>query len=374
MDAERPHICHLTVLNPAVHTRIFYKLARSQQALGWRVSIMGQDPAGQPYQQEGIEIVPLRPFHRLSLRRLLAPWRILWHCLWHRADAYVVHTPELLWVAWLLGLLQGSSWAYDVHEDYHLNMAHAPHYPAWLRRPAARLLRRYERWLAGRAAAVSYAEWCYDNILGVAAPKKFVLRNSFTPVAVQGQARLQPPPGPYLLYSGTLAPAWGIWEALALWEQLRRHRPLKMVVAGFSQHAALVKRMQQWVAERNLQADFFLFGGNSYLPYVEVLHLLRHAYASLALYQLTPFVKGKIPTKFYEALACQKPLIFTRDPFWEELNAKWKLGVAWTPRLGAERVLQQLDQWHAADWRAGEEVYSWKTDEQQLGKMMELLR
>ena len=31
---EKVHICHVTILNPAQHTRIFYKLAVSQANLG----------------------------------------------------------------------------------------------------------------------------------------------------------------------------------------------------------------------------------------------------------------------------------------------------------------------------------------------------
>src|SRR5687768_1730874 len=93
------HICHLSLLNPAIHSRIFFKMALSQVQAGYRVSIIAQDPARAPYMREGVEIVPLGVFGRLSWRRLWSLGRMRRLAQGLAADVYQIHTVELLGLA-----------------------------------------------------------------------------------------------------------------------------------------------------------------------------------------------------------------------------------------------------------------------------------
>lgn len=366
-----PRIRHLTVLNPAIHTRIFYKLACSQAAAGYEVHVHGQGREGQTYVRSGVHIHPTRPFGRLSWRRFVHTFRLLGACLPHPSEVYVLHSPELLPLGWVLKHLHGARLVYDLHEDYRVNILNAPHYPAWLRRPLAAAVRRFERLFVPGLQAVTYAEACYDNVLKMPDGRKYVLRNSFSARAAQGTPTVALPAQPYFLYTGTLAKAWGIWDALALWEKVRRLQPFSLAIAGFTYDRELIRALRQWIAEHEFKADVRLIGGDRYVPYVDVLHLLQHAYVSLALYQVEPHIQGKIPTKFYEALANGKPLVYRADPFWDGLNRQWQLGVSYHADKSASLLLEELEAWHAQPPLREAGQFDWQTDEALMRKMLD---
>lgn len=369
---DAPRICHLTVLNPARHTRILYKLACSQAGWGWSASIIGQDAAAAPYEAEGVRIVPLRPFGRLSLRRLLAPWRILLLALRERADVYTVHTPELLPVALLLRALRRARLIYDMHEDYAATIRQALHYPAWLRRPLAALIRGLERLALPHLAAVCYAEACYVNVLGAPPERVLLLRNTFTWRAVQGQAQTVLPPQPYLLYTGTIAREWGVLAALDLWESVCRLTPVHLCVAGFTHDAGLLDEIRRRVQASGLEEQFTLIGGASYVPYADILHLIRHCRAGIALYEPLPHLRDKIPTKFYEFLALGRPLIYPQSPVWARFGAEAGLGAVWPQPV--EALLHALDAWTPLPEEQRRPRYAWESDAEALRALMERLR
>ena len=157
-------ICHLTILNPAVHTRIFYKLALSQIKLGYEVSICGQDPQSVPYIKKQVQIYPMPKLSRLGIKRLIIPLKLFLQAYRIRANIYTIHTPELLWVGWGLKKLMGCKVIYDVHEDYEKNIRYAGYYSSWLRNALRGLLRLNQKLFVPTYDAVSYAEVCYDNI------------------------------------------------------------------------------------------------------------------------------------------------------------------------------------------------------------------
>lgn len=355
-------LCHISLLNPALHTRIFYKHALSAQKLGYDVSIIAQDKATEPYTLEGIQILPIGPFDRLSLTRWQVQAQILRKALAIQADIYVLHTPELLDLGHKLKTRLGASVMYDVHEDYAFTLQHARHYPAGIRGLMAAWVRRKEqkaiRWLDG----VFYAEQLYDNILQARPEQKLVLENTFSPRALQQAPAVEIPAVPYLLYTGTIAEGWGIWEAIKRWEQWNQIEPMHLVVAGHSQFPGLVRQIGQRVQRNGLSDRFQLIGGTSYVPYPDIVQLIQHCHAGLGLYQLLPHLIGKIPTKFFEFLAANKPLIFTPEPHWNAFNAQHQLGFPDTDALHIQQ--EQIRQWHTDPPVHPPETYLWEAKEE----------
>lgn len=347
------------MLNPARHTRIFYKLARTQRELGYRVSVIGQDEAPAVYTAEGVRMVPLAPFPRSGWRRWTAGFRILRLALRQRADIYVIHTPELLPAAWLLKRVWKKNLLYDVHEDYRANILAGQHYPAWLRRPLAWLARKAERravrWLDG----ISYAEPCYDNMLNAPEVSRVVLRNSFKPIDLPDQYPPGAPQAPYLLMTGNLSEAWGALDAMDFWTELCQKAPIPFVMAGFAHDSKLPDTMRKRAVAAGLGELFTLIGGNSYVPYTQILNLIRHCACGLALYAPAPHLQEKIPTKFFEYMAAGKPLIYRPTPYWEKLDAQWGLGAPWRRGEKALTAWQRIMAWQKTNRPAKPAWYSW---------------
>ncbi|MEL6132305.1 MAG: glycosyltransferase [Bacteroidota bacterium] len=364
------HICHITVLNPLKHTRIYYKWALSQQEMGHQVTVMAQGDHGVFTDDHGVQLIGTGLFHRLSRRRLLFAWQIRRAAREQRADLYVLHSPELLPLGkWLKNSLN-TQVVYDVHEDYKANILAAAHYPQWMRRPLAQAVRRFECKATFWLDAVSYAEKCYDNVLNVPPEKKFLLRNTFSFRPVQNQnPSIELPNVPYMLFTGTIAHPWGIMETLQVWKKINAQQSLHLVVAGFAPQKEILDQIASLVASWGLGDRFTLIGGNAYVPYVDILHAIRHCAFGTALYHSQPNILGKVPTKVYEFMALKRPLLYS-DALLPILDQVGEMGLYFQDQEGDE-VWEFFEAWQEPSYAS--DTYMWTADEGELRKMHQQL-
>lgn len=365
------HICHLTVLNPAVHTRIFYKLACSQQEMGYQVSIIGQDMATLPYEKASVSILPTGDFPRKSFARLFAPIRILRKALQTDADIYVIHTPELLWVGAWLKKRKGKKVVYDVHEDYLANITQTETYPKWMRGMLGRKVRRTERRAVKWLDAISYAELNYDNLLEVPPRRKFFLRNTFTDRPAGGPSKIEIPAQPYMLYTGTLSENRGVFRTLALWAEFNKNRPVHLVIAGMAFLPEMFTRIWHEVEAYGLKDRFTLIGGIDYLPFTDILRLIEHCEFGTALYDGN--LRGRMPTKFYEFMAYRKALVYTPDSYWDAINSDSFFGFSYQQGDDPEALWKHIHSPENFPSWPDASAFSWKTDEKELKRMLETI-
>ncbi|MEM6343150.1 MAG: glycosyltransferase [Bacteroidota bacterium] len=360
------HICHLSLLNPLLHPRIYFKHAISARLAGHEVSVIGQG-RGEAYEDEhGIHMLPLQVFSRLSAERLSRRQELYQMALELEADIYVLHSPELLGLAKKLKFQTGAKILYDVHEDYRLNIRHAIYYPWGVRH----LLAAYARFAERRALAwldgVIYAEQCYDNILNVPAGKKLILPNTYTPRGTQGKSKLKVPKEPYLLLSGTIAEERGLWESLQCWEAINALQPMRLLIAGHCQLPALLSQLRGYIAEHQIESQVQIIGGEQYVSAADIQALIKHCYAGIFLYRSQANLIGKYPTKLFEYMAFDKPLIYTDHPHWLAFDQRVKLGVPWKGKAHANFLLKELDNWTQNPPQHKPEQYLWEAKEEKL--------
>lgn len=341
------HICHLSLLNPAIHSRIFFKMARSQAAAGYRVSIIAQDPATAPYEREGVRIVPLPVFGRLSWRRRWALGRIGRLAMAEAADAYQIHTVELLSLArQMRSVVPNARWVYDMHEDYAGNILHANYYPNLLRPWLVNKVRTAEADFATWGDGLLLAEECFLGLMDFPAERTALAQNKFQmpPTVDAPPLPLADPALPMLLHTGTIAENWGVLRALELWRALNRDRPVNLVIAGHSQDHALLTRLREEAAAAGLSERFALVGGEAYLPFEHIVALIGRCDLGLALYDPKPNIRNRIPTKFYEFMAMGKPLLFSQNEAWDRLNRAQEFGksLPWPLQVGNLREVLGL--------------------------------
>lgn len=339
--------------------------------MGHQVSIIGQGEHTESIQEQGIVLHSIQRFSRLSLHRFLYSLLIFPKAYKQKADFYTLHSPELLGLGLLLKLLLRARIIYDVHEDYAANIRAAQHYPTWLRRPLAWLVRCWERLAMYWVDQVSYAEICYDNLLQVKPNRYAILPNTFSPKAAIGIASVAIPEQPYLLYTGTIAKEWGLFEAIDVWEQINIQQPMSLIVAGHTYRQEILDKLQAHIERSPFRERFQLIGGDSYVPYVDILHLIQHCVMGIGLYHLLPHIQGKIPTKFYEYMAYNKPLLYPDDPTWKAFDAAHRLGIIWHPDRPIEDILSDLVIWQQNPPQHDPESYSWEASEGILQLMLD---
>lgn len=363
---KKSHICHLSLLNPLHHPRIYYKHALSASLAGYKVSVIAQGEGTDREDENGIRLLPLQTFARLSAERLSRKRELYQKALAQQADIYVLHSPELLRIGKKLKAKTGAKIIYDVHEDYRINLKHAAYYPWGLRDLMAAYARFVERQAVSWLDAVIYAEHCYDNFLNVPAGQKIVLQNTFSSRVANQSADVEIPAKPYLLLSGTIAEERGLWESLACWEQINAVRPIQLLIAGHCQLPALLSHLRGYIAEHRIEAQVHIIGGEKYVSPANIQHLIQHCYAGMFLYRSQPNLIGKLPTKLFEYLAFDKPLIYTDHPHWQAFDQKLRMGVPWKDGNPTKVLLEELDSWQQNPPRHEAKQYQWEANEEKL--------
>ena len=116
------------------------------------------------------------------------------------------------------------------------------------------------------------------------------------------------------------------------------------MIAGHSHDHELLARLRSEADAAGLSGRFALVGGEDYLPYEQIVALIQKCSIGLALYNPKPNIRNRIPTKFFEFMAFGKPLIFSENETWDNLNAVHPFGksTAWPLTKGTLAQAHQL--------------------------------
>ena len=321
-----------SVLKPVDDTRMRGKFA---ETLGQRPHVQvhvagrgrtgaGARPATSAVHQHGIF-----EGSRLSLGRLAAQWRY-WRLLHRlRPDVVIVHAPELLPATVLWQRLgQGRKFLYDIRENYALNVSTQRVYRGLVRRGLAAGLRWVETQAARRAAGLILAEASYAEELPFLRElppcRVVVLENKYQPAPTEtppAQPRQLPPPSEtlQLLFSGTIAELNGVWEAIALAEQLHTAWPggAHLTIIGGCQQPALLQALQARVAA--WPAGLTLIGGAGLVPHAAIVAEIGRSHLGLLPYRPHPSTERCRPTKLFEYLAHGLPVVSSPNALWNAL-------------------------------------------------------
>lgn len=306
---KKRRIVLASVLKPVDDTRMFEKIGKTLVETGeFEVTIIGY-PVSTQLRIPLIEYVMLPAFYRLSWRRLMAPWIIFKKINEVKPELIVINTPELLLVAILNKIFFGRKIVYDVLENYYRNIRFTPAFPALMRWPVASLVRCKE-WLI--SPLIDYfwlAEFGYKKELGFAQPHT-VLQNKL-PKSIADQYPIKTKGSTRLLFSGTLAPGTGVFEAIELVQNLNQIDPrYSLTIIGY---CAIPKILTQLKREISKSAFITLIGGDRLVPHEDILDEISKADWGVILYPANPGTQSSIPTKLYEYLALKLPILIRHN-------------------------------------------------------------
>jgi len=339
MPADSPSLKRFllaSVLKPIDDTRMRGKFAHTLRA--WplaEVHVAGRalGPTAPPPLAEGGRAVTHHPIFggtRLSLSRLAAQVRY-WHLLHSlKPDLAIVHAPELLPLTLLWQALgRGRRFAYDIQENYALNVNTQHVYRSGLKHGLAAGLRWVEGLAARRATAVLLAEASYADelpFLATLPPRRvLVLENKYQPTPGEVLPRVaRPLPTAReplrLLFSGTISELNGVHEALDLAEALHHAWPggAQLTIIGFCQQPDLLSALQVRLARLAATAPGLasLIGGAALVPHARIVAEMARAHLGLLPYRPHPSTWRCQPTKLFEYLAHGLPVLLPNNPLW----------------------------------------------------------
>lgn len=334
-EIKKRRIVLASVLKPVDDTRMFEKIGQTLSGHA-EVFIIGFRTAANP-PVKGISFLPhRRPFGRVSLARLLAPWQILRQVFNLRPDTLVICTHELLVPAAVLKLLTGTRIYYDVQENYYLNIVHTKAFPWGLRGLLAAYVRCKERLLAGVIDHFILAEQIYRVQLGFVKGRSTIVENKSVYKATASRARRR---AVSFLFSGTLAKSTGVLEAIYVAAKLHEADPeITLTIAGY-----IPTKDDFVMIENAVEGKPFikLIGGRSLVPHFTINRLIEGADVGIVSYPPNPAVEGRIPTKLYEYMAFRLPILAVGGFSWEGMLSQYKAGMTYqTGALDAAKTLE----------------------------------
>jgi len=303
---KKRRIVLASVLKPVDDTRMLEKMSASLSGTGdYEIFIIGY-PAREPSPAiENVHYIPLIPFTRLSIGRILAPLKVLLKVHKVKPELLIVNTHELLIVAMLNRIFFGTRIIYDVRENYWRNILHTHAFPGLFRPLLAAWVRAKEKITAPFFHGFFLAEKAYGTEMNFFRSKAVVIENK---TVVPSDFRRTVQAGKtVLLFSGTLAESTGIFEAISLAEKLHQADPtIELQIIGY---CALSSTLQQ--VKKRIQGKGFitLTGGDVLVPHHSILRAIASADFGLILYPSSYHTENRIPTKLYEYLACRLPIL-----------------------------------------------------------------
>ncbi len=313
---KKNRILLASVLKPIDDTRMFEKLGRSLNEVGdYEVFIVGRPSKNPPKETDSLHLFPLKKFGRLSLGRLVASINILKITYQVKPKVLIVNTHELLIVGIVNRIFFGTKIIYDIQENYWRNILQTNAFPKVARPFLATWVRLKEKLTSPLFHWNFLAEKGYEKELGFIGKKYSVIENK---VKVPDGFRRKPNPAKTkLLFSGTLAESTGIFEAIELAKNLHGlNTDIELFIIGFCALPQTLKDIKQAIQN----CPFItLVGGGSLVPHAQIMAAIATADFGLVAYRLSPHIENSMPTKLYEYLGCQLPILLQDHRPWVEM-------------------------------------------------------
>lgn len=270
-----------------------------------------------------IHFHPIFSFKRLSLARFktgFSFFRKLWQL---KPDIVVVATFELLFPVCIYTWFRKTKLVYDVQENYYRNVRYTQVFPRWLRIPIASMIRGIERLVHYRIRRYFLAEDCYFHEMPFMQSKGVVIANKL-------QATIQSSPlhrskiKKQFVYTGTISRDYGIFRAIEWVRRLYAEDPaVRLIIIGYC------PKTQDWEQLQALQQQhtfITLIGGKHLVSHDQILQALQQATFALLPYHINQSVENRIPTKFYECVATQTPMLVQMNQAWNDFIQQYQAG------------------------------------------------
>lgn len=316
-DSNKSTVVIASVLKPVDDSRMYEKIGLTLAESGdFHVHVIGCVSA--KINNDDVTQHAFMPFKRISLGRLLAPWRILFTTLRLNPDIFIFSTHELLYVAMYLKMTRKCRLIYDVQENYYWNILFTTAFPLSLRPFVALYVRAKEALSARYVDHFLLAEKGYEQELSFPGNRYTVIENKvrIEESEIKVPAEFETRKKINLIFSGTLAETTGVFTAIDLAVKLHViDDRFRMTIIGFCSQPKVLEKIRLIIKPRPF---IQLIVRNKPVPHAEIFKHLHMSDFGMVTYQINPSTMNSIPTKLYEYLGFHLPIILVNHKPWVE--------------------------------------------------------
>lgn len=362
-----------SVLKPVDDTRMYEKFALSLgQTTKYEINIIGFCSKKIPV-DENIRFHPIFNFRRLQLSRLAAPFKCLRKYIELKPDLIIINTHELLLVTALYKILFGAKIIYDIRENYYRNIRYTASFPYLLRPLIAAWIRGKE--YVSRLFTDHYflAEKQYENEFTFAHGKSTIIENKYKPLhslTDEGQSQKKSSEIK-LLFTGTIAESTGVFDCISMAEKLHEKEPLiRLDIVGFCAQSSTLNRLQKAIDDLPF---IHLKGGTKLVTHKEILRAIKEADFGVICYPKNRSTINSMPTKLFEYLGNQLPILLQDHKPWVAVAAKYDACIPVTfPISNASELMGKMKSQTFYKTPPGDEIL-WISEEKKLLKIVEII-
>lgn len=297
--------------DPRMYEKIGITLSDSQK---YSVHIVGHVSISPPINTHINFYSPFN-FSRNSKRRISAPLKFYKILLKLKPKVVIVETPELLIVTVIYKILFGCRIYYDVLENYYYNILYLSKYSMFLKIFLGTCTRAVELITSPFIEKFILAEKCYIKELPFVKKKFAVLENKLSPI-YHNLGKTKKRSFYHLLYTGTIAESFGIFEAIEVASKLNAlDYRFHLTIIGYCADQNELVKIKNYI----LKLPFIhLIGGDYLVPHQQIMKMINTADIGLITYQANKAFNSKMPTKLYEYMYDRLPMIIPQNSLWVE--------------------------------------------------------
>lgn len=326
---QRIRIVIASVLKPISDPRMFEKfglsLAKTNKYVVFLVGYKGKTVAN----YHNIRFKVLFDFSRLSINRIFAPIKFLRYLLKVKPEIIIVQTYELLFIGCIYKYYGGAKLIYDVQENYYRNIMYSKSYYLFIRFFLALYVRCIEKTSAYYVDHFIAAEKCYTSELTfLPEDKTTVVENKYYFINILKEKDLRTKPDIHAircLFSGTISKETGVFDAIKLVSRLHEiNKNIYLVLAGHFTNKSDFDKIKR-ISKQNRYIKIL---GNMFpMDHQEIINQISKSRFGIISYPINKITRNRIPTKLYEYLANQLPILCTINQAWNEIIAKYDGGI-----------------------------------------------
>jgi len=314
---NKPVIAITSILKPVDDARNYEKIAYSLGKTNkYEVHIYGFKGTNYPKKNDFVVFHPLFDFKRTSIHRLWASWKIYKNILRVNPDVIIINTHELLWVMCIYKILFGSKLLYDVQENYKANLQASKAYPPFLKHALALYVRAKEYITAPLIDLFVLAERCYEHELTFLKKRYITLENKYLTPYTTDPTHKNESEDILIVYTGTIAEEYGIFDAIEWVKKLREVLSVKMEITGYCPNEKTFRKLELMT----LGIHYInLSSKNTLVPHNQILKQIQLADFAILPYRERAYYTQRVPTKLYECLALNTPMLIRYNQHWQSI-------------------------------------------------------
>jgi len=321
---KKRRIVLASLLKPVNDTRMFEKMGVSLAKTGrYEVHIIGY-PSTTQLCEPNMHFHPLPWFKRISFGRLAARLKTMEFIIKAKSELLIVTTHDLLGVAILIRIFFGTKIIYDIQENYWRNILFTDAFPKPIR-PLIAFFVRLKEWVTSPFfSRFLLAEKCYSHELGFIKNKFLVIENKCK--VPEGFQRKPNKDSIELIFTGTIAESTGIFQAIDLAKKLHAvESKIELTIIGYCSQPKALLQIEEEVSKNPF---IHLIGGKDLVSHTVIMNTIATANFGIVSYPISRHTENRIPTKLYEYLACQLPIILQNHKPWIETCSPFDAAIA----------------------------------------------